>query len=324
MIEACRPRFHRQGVTTLADRGHDAAMSTCLAQLFDVPSTEAFLTPHWPGNPRVVHGPLERFAELSALPELAGVEQIAAAFHDPVMVILPDERDESSAIKTDARTALAHYQEGLALCFEAVDRFIPTVDRWLQSIRQELGLPAATFSRSLIYAGKTGAGNFPHYDANANFVVQLQGTKRWTIAKNTHVVNPVDRWAMTSPYLPAELQGDNEIPRRMPADATTVDLTPGSALFVPRGYWHATEIGSPETLAINFTYSQPSWAEVLGAIVLRRLHREPEFRALADGLESPSPARAIAAHQQLAAMLEQFQREVAALDVRAIISELHA
>jgi 50S ribosomal protein L16 3-hydroxylase len=298
-------------------------MSNCLAQLFQVPTAEAFLGPHWPGTPCVVHGPLARFAELSALPELAGVEQIAAVFHEPVMVILADERDESSAIKTDAPTALAHYQDGLALCFESVDRFIPTVDRWLQSIRQELGLPAATWSRSLIYAGKSGAGNFPHYDANANFVVQLQGTKRWTIAKNTHVVNPVDRWAMTSPYLPVELQGtDNEVPRQMPAGATTVELTAGSVLFVPRGYWHATEIGSPETLAINFTYSQPSWAEVLGAVVLQRLHRQPEFRALADGLGSLFPAREQAAHEQLALSLEKFQREVATLDVKTVIAEL--
>ncbi len=294
-----------------------------LEQLFSTSSLEEFLSTFWPGTPAVVHGPLERLGALSSHPELSDVGRVLEVFKEPVMVLLPDERDEHSAIKVDAQAALAHYQAGLALCCESVDRFIPLVSEWLSTIRLELGLPAATFARALVYAGRVGAGNSPHYDANANIVVQLRGTKRWTLAPNTHVVDPTDRWAMTMGFLPPELTGsDASMPRQMPAGAKVIDLLPGSVLFVPRGYWHATEVASEDTLSLNFTFSQPSWAEVVTAALLNRLHRTPVFRRLADGLESPLPTRQRAAEEQLARMLELFQKEVQGMGGDDVLAEL--
>ena len=287
-------------------------------------SREDFLGRFWPGTATSVQGPLERLGALASLPELADVYGVVEAFKDPVMVILPDERDESSTLKVDGGAALGLYGQGMALCFSSVDKFIPEVDRWLQALRRELGLPSATYARALVYAAKPGAGNFPHYDANANFVVQLQGTKRWTLAPNTHVVNPTDRWTMTSPHLPAEVNPEVEMPRRMPADALSIDLVPGSVLFVPRGYWHATEVGSEDTLALNFTYSQPTWAEVVTAVMLNRLHREPEFRRLADGLESKDSTRQAAARAELSRMVDRFKGEAACVDGEAVFAELMA
>ena len=296
---------------------------TCLEQLFAAPSLAHFLEAYWPRKPAVAHGPVERLGTLASLPELSTVMHLLDIYKDPVMVILPDERDESSAIKVDARAALKLYRNGMALCFSSVDEFIPEVDRWLQSIRRELGLPSATWARALIYAGGAGAGNRPHYDANANIVVQLKGTKRWTLAENTDVIDPTDRWTMSSPQLPAELGTEGvSPPRQMPESAQVFDLSPGSVLLVPRGYWHSTEVGSEETLALNFTYSQPTWAEVLTAALLNRLHRTARFRGLADGLESPLPARQQAAQAELFKALELFKTTVAALTPSGLVAEI--
>jgi 50S ribosomal protein L16 3-hydroxylase len=288
-----------------------------------VKSLEDFLARFWPDKSTVVHGPIERFGSLSSTPSLSELRRLAEVFKDPVMVILPDERDESSAEKVEGQVALTHYQDGLALCFESVDKFIPEVQQWLQGIRQELGLPSATFARALVYAAKPGAGNKPHYDANANIVVQLCGTKRWTIAPNRHITHPIDRWTMTSEYLPPELrESDGAMPRQMPEGAQVIDLKPGSVMFLPRGYWHTTEVSSEDTLALNFTYSQPTWAEVVTAALLNRLHRDANFRALADGLESTDPSRADAAKDQLAQMLELFKTEVRSLEAEDLLAEL--
>ena len=301
----------------------EPSQTTCLEQLFGVENLEAFLAEFWPRQSTVRHGPAERFGTLSSLPALSDVEQLLNVFRDPVMVILPDERDESSAVKVDARAALKLYQNGMALCFESVEAFLPGVDHWLQTIRRELGLPSATWARALVYAGRSGAGNRPHYDANANIVVQLQGTKRWTLAANTDVLDPTDRWTMTTPHLPAELADRTAAaPREMPADAQVIELVQGSVLLVPRGYWHATEVGSEDTLALNFTYSQPTWAEVLNAALLNRLHRVAGFRGLADGLESSNPTRQRASEGELARMLEQLKAQVAGLSLEDVLAEL--
>ena len=284
---------------------------------------EDFLAASWPNKLAVVHGPLERFGALSSLPELAHVTRMLDVFKDPVTVIMPDERDESSAVKVDARAALKLYQNGMALMFSSVDAFVPEVNHWLQALRRELGLPSATHARALVYAASTGAGNWPHYDANANIVVQLQGTKRWTLAANTHVVDPTDRWTMSSGHVPSELTGpESVVPREMPAGAQVIDLLPGSVMMVPRGYWHSTEVASEETLALNFTYSQPTWAEVITAALLNRLHRAPVFRGLADGLESPASNRQHAAQMQLAQMLELFKAEVRTVGKDDLLVEL--
>ena len=72
----------------------------------------------------------------------------------------------------------------------------------------------------------------------------------------------------------------------MPAAAETVVLSPGSVLFVPRGYWHATE-SDEETLALNFTFGQPSWADVVLAALRTKLLADPQWRELAQGTEAP-------------------------------------
>jgi 50S ribosomal protein L16 3-hydroxylase len=83
-------------------------------------------------------------------------------------------------------------------------------------------------------------------------------------------------------------------------------------------------VSSDDTLALNFTYSQPTWAEVMTASLLNRLHRHSSFRALADGLESIDPARADAAKVQLAQMLELFKSEVRSVEVKDLLAELLA
>ena len=300
-------------------------MVSCIEQLFAVSDLESFLAEFWPRNPTVAHGSLKRFDALSSLPELSSVNAVLSAFSEPVMVMMPDERDESSTVKVDGRTARKLYENGMALCFSSVDAAIPEIDRWLQAIRIELGLPSATSARALIYAAKPGAGNKPHYDANANIVVQLQGTKRWMLAPNPLILDPTDRWTMATPHLPHELDVNSaRVPREMPAESRSIDLVPGSVLFVPRGYWHATDVCSEDTLALNFTYSQPTWAEVVTAALLNRLHRQPVFRGLADGLESRSPDRSHAAAVQLDQMFELFKEHVQSLSSDDVLAELLA
>jgi 50S ribosomal protein L16 3-hydroxylase len=294
-----------------------------LEQLFPSHPAAAFLADHWPHRPLVCHGPLERLGALAALPELQGLEPLLRAYRSPVTVALPDRRDEHSTIRVEPEAAHALYRSGMALILDHAERHLPLLERWLHLLALELGLARNALARTILYASPPGGGNSPHFDANANVVVQLQGTKRWTLAPNTHVPLPTDRWAMNmgppSPELAGYLEGP--LPEAMPEEgAEVVTLSPGSVLFVPRGVWHSTE-ASEDTLALNFTYSQPTWADVVSAALRQQLHRDVQWRELADGIGSPDPERRAACLARLSELLHQLPEQVFELEAGRILEE---
>ena len=70
------------------------------------------------------------------------------------------------------------------------------------------------------------------------------------------------------------------MPERMPADSRSIVLEPGSLLFVPRGVWHSTHASS-DALSLNFTYSAPTWIDLLMAALRSRLAQASEWRETA-------------------------------------------
>jgi len=73
-------------------------------------------------------------------------------------------------------------------------------------------------------------------------------------------------------------------------------LEPGSLLFVPRGVWHATE-AEDDALSLNFTYTAPTWLDLLAAALRGRLAVSPAWRATAT---PASPAEFAALLRELA------------------------
>ena len=70
------------------------------------------------------------------------------------------------------------------------------------------------------------------------------------------------------------------MPERWPADSQSIVLAAGSMLFVPRGVWHCTYAES-DALSLNFTYSAPTWIDLLMAALRSRLAQASEWRETA-------------------------------------------
>jgi hypothetical protein len=92
-------------------------------------------------------------------------------------------------------------------------------------------------------------------------------------------------------------------------------------LFVPRGLWHTTRAGG-ESLSLNFTFDQPTWAQLVLDRLGRRLHEDPRWRELADGVAGASPARRAAAARRLGALLGGFRDVAAGLDAGEVIADV--
>lgn len=233
------------------------------------------------GEPFVVHGRKDSITALTELPHLASLDWLLRSWPDQVQAYLPDVADEASSILTSPHDARKLFANGSGLLFNDVNTVAPQLVAWLDGIRRDLGLSSLTQGRCLIYATPKGKGTAPHFDQNLNLVLQLHGTKTWWLAPNRHVERPMTRYTMGLPMDP-EMQtyATTPMPRTMPADRLAIVLEPGSVLFVPRGVWHSTD-ASEDAVSLNFTYSAPTWIDLLTAALRSRLALSSAWRETA-------------------------------------------
>ena len=66
----------------------------------------------------------------------------------------------------------------------------------------------------------------------------------------------------------------------MPTAQREIVLRPGSLLLVPRGMWHATR-ADDDALALNFTFTAPTWLDLLAVALRSKLALDPAWRATA-------------------------------------------
>jgi ribosomal protein L16 Arg81 hydroxylase len=65
----------------------------------------------------------------------------------------------------------------------------------------------------------------------------------------------------------------------MPANAKSYLLTPGSVLYVPRGYLHqVTSVDDADSLSLNICVPPTPWAVILCTLLGVRLLELPDFR----------------------------------------------
>jgi 50S ribosomal protein L16 3-hydroxylase len=280
-----------------------------LSQLLGSPkAAQNFLAQNWPGKPIAIHG--LSINELTSLPFLKSLDSMLGSWPYPVQAHLPDVADEASAVDVTPQNAKKLFINRMGLLFNQVQKVSPVLQTWLDEIKSELGLPAMTYSRCMVYATPDGKGTAPHFDQNINFVLQLTGTKKWWIAPNENVTHPSQRYTIGQPIDP-ELASyaDTPMPKQMPTKKKAIILKPGSLLFVPQGYWHSTE-ATGEALSLNFTYSQPSWVDLFTAALRSRLLLSPEWRELADGVSSKDTDLRHGAEQKFDALLQELTHDL--------------
>lgn len=262
-------------------------MISGLAALTHPLTTSGFFSAYKKNEPFAVHHPKEALTSLRSLDFLTSLENLLNVWPYSIQAQLPDLRDESNSIDTNPKDAKKLFKNGMGLLFNEAQRLSPLLQNWLQEIRRDLGISTQTYSRCLIYATPDGKGTAPHFDQNMNFVLQIHGTKIWQLAQNEHLVNPLTRFTMgTKPD--SEMAGylEKEFPQTMPTSSQTIVLKPGSMLFVPRGYWHSTE-AQGEALALNFTFTAPTWIDLFTTALRSRLALSPEWRETANGVCDP-------------------------------------
>lgn len=277
-----------------------------------------FRNEYWPDRLFVHHGVLERVGVLASVDGLASVEALLEVWPGRVRL-----SDEQGGRLVDPAQARALYGRGFHLAFGDVERVFPVLASWLEEIRWELDLPINAFGRCHVYASPDARGEVAHFDANVNFVLQLHGEKTWRVAPNHHVKWPTERYTSAAPHSSEALRtySSGTLPTALPEDAESIKLVPGSFLVMPRGYWHETRAHG-SSLSLNFTFDQPSWADVLMPEIHRQLIRHEHWRELASGAGAARAEAAAGARERLAALIAGLARDLRDLDAASAIAQL--
>lgn len=298
-----------------------------LKDLISPLSIDEFFQKHWPRNPLFISALAGKFQDLLQLKQLQSLENLVEARQEKVRACLPDFDDEYSSILIEPKDALKAYRNNMTLVFDGLQNQDSYIAKSLLQIRHDLGLISGPDhdlcrARSIAYATPAGGGTRMHFDANANFIIQISGSKQWTLAPNTSVVDPTERFTVGSYVMPAALekQCHDKLIDEPPEDSYEVVMTAGCLLYVPRGYWHATTTYE-DSLSLNFTFSQPTWADVFTKSLQEHLLVSSEWRALADGLESTDKKRKDEAIQHFEGLVKKIASEMPQISGQKLLSD---
>lgn len=154
------------------------------------------------------------------------------------------------------------FEKGSTITLAYLDTVIPALTLFCRSLEGEFSFPLQTN----VYMTPPGAqGAAPHYDTHDVFVLQVAGSKRWTIF-GTPVESP----------LPGQ-RFDARV-HELGARTREFELAPGDLAYIPRGVAH--EARSTDTVSLHITAGILSytWADMLLEVVAAASLNDPAFR----------------------------------------------
>jgi hypothetical protein len=219
--------------------------------------------------------------------------------------------------------AAANHDDALALYHSGKTIFMvnggatPAIVRWERQLGEDAGHPSIPLTASLFLSKRSG-GTAMHFDMLENFTIQLTGYKRWRVAPNRSVVNPLENWAVGQPVskaLAATLHAP--LPTQMPDDAETFDLEAGSLLYIPRAHYHETSAVAEDSAALFLGMPLATWTDLLLDALRAHLERLPHWRENVSG--GSSPDRVELARDRFEQLREGLARDLAGLSTEFMI-----
>jgi len=232
---------------------------------------------------------VERFDDLAGLSVFASARDLIRAHRGRVRLHLTGTPDRYRCdVLVSAKEALAFYDHRVSMNLEMFEATVPLVGCWLDELSDETGVPRhLCFCSAFISQG--GQGLPLHFDNKEVIAVQVAGRKRWLVAMNTAIAFPTANFTAGSAFgtsgMPGLPIGGISVPD--PEHLQSVNMEPGSVLFLPRGYWHGTQ-ALENSISLSFGFALPSWAAVfadrLKAALLEADHwRAPAVRMIGEG-----------------------------------------
>lgn len=156
---------------------------------------------------------------------------------------------------------VAWLEKGATLVINNLDKVHPSMFAFSNSLALELN---TTVNINCYMSYPESQGFDTHYDQHDVFIVQLEGTKVWTIYEQT--VNH-----------PTHIMGK---PNEFPPDAKPYlefEMSPGDIAYIPRGHWHHAVASSP-SMHLTVGPSERSAIHFMEHVVQKLLNNDEWYR----------------------------------------------
>jgi 50S ribosomal protein L16 3-hydroxylase len=278
---------------------------------------KAFLDEYWPHRPFVTHAPLARLQEIVRSPEIASLHTMVQTKHRSVRIWVKNLQSgaHQAVVATPSQAEKLYSSEAVTISIDDIE--VPAVSRLLRQLVKDMRGPIQQVVCNA-YVSPGGKGTTAmHFDNHEVFALQIRGRKRWQFAPNTHVPSPPEDYAVGTEVTPALRRlCAREMPDRLPAGAKSVVLSPGSVLFLPKGYWHLTHT-LEASVHLTFAVTSLAWLDLVIKEVRERLMREEGWRRTPGVLFGAGPREEQAQHE-LSSLVGALTRELSALHVRGL------
>jgi len=234
---------------------------------------------------------------------------------DPLITVLPPEtvvlvnadspievgdiaRADTAAADSslDVIKACQLFNAGATISVREAHKLIKSLATMCRVLEREFGAP---FQANLYVTPAHGKGFDTHYDTHDTILLQLAGSKDWTI--------------FDSPLrLPLNGQHFDRDLHKVGAPTMSCVLQAGDALYIPRGFLHHGRSQDETSLHATLGILSYRWSDVLLEAMAQLCFSDPEFRrALPLGLGQPS-FDMTAARQTFAELLSRAVKEASA------------
>jgi ribosomal protein L16 Arg81 hydroxylase len=164
------------------------------------------------------------------------------------------------------------FEQGSTITLAYLDTVIPSLTLFCRALEKEFSSPFQT-NVYLTPAGAQGAQ--PHYDTHDVFVLQVAGSKTWTIFGT-----PVE--------LPLSGQNFDPLIHKLGAPTLEFELDPGDVAYIPRGIAHEARSSSSVSLHITAGILRYTWADLMLELISAASLSDPVFRkSLPPGFARP-------------------------------------
>lgn len=239
-----------------------------LARLLAPFDRARFLAEHWEQKPLIV-----RRDDPSYWRDLVTVDDVNRVIttrnmHHPAVGMTNASRKVNAEEYTyasglvDTARLYRHFAEGSTVTLNGFETEHPALALLCRSMERELSI---RFQTNLYFTPAQAQGFRTHYDSHDVFVIQVHGSKHWTLY-NT----PVEL-----PYRRQEFHPDDFTVGPLSAEFT---LEAGDVLYIPRGLMHDARSLDETSLHITLGALHTSVTEVLAEALSQLGLREVDFR----------------------------------------------
>ena len=247
-----------------------------LKALFGADGLEEFLSNYWPDRIYVAHGDKNRLPAALLDAELNEFDVLSRRYKGVVSFF--GDAKSGHMVPVEGIDAAAPYRCGLSVYLSDVGPYFEDINRLVRKLEFELGVNEGC-ARAGVFASPTSGGISCHYDSVDVFSIQLHGTKTFDLAPVTELRHPLGFQYITGSKPIDDLypQATEGFPDWEKVEFQSVEMQPGTVLYMPRGTWHRTEAAG-DSIAVSIGMEAPSAAECVLEQLRLLLLQDPSWR----------------------------------------------